>query len=417
MQGIHFTYAIGLVAGPLLAEAFAASALTHEDWHLSNSTWNISLQASDNTSQLTSVETTSIATTPEEADDTFTGVYFVNAAILFFCAVGCFAVMFTQERYIRIYVDDDDEDLKKEKTNCVNKYVLFLVPMMSLFHIFHLGLMIGYQGMLVAFVVKRLGFSRTEAPLVLSVYYVAFIVGRGLGIVVSRHVTSAGMLFGNLGIILCGLLLEMFVSPVWSSVVWISSPLIGLGMSTVFPASLIWFETQIPMDGKIASVVMIVGSLGVMGIPPLVGNLLDQRETSSFDFVFVAADVLAILLFAIMYGVAKRRRKRGIDTLHVDSFNDMDKFGRDRASSACSGLSIGSGCSFRHFSVSRLPSVFSNGSAQLRRSSCRRCSDVTTTNMARLAVPQLRHVVAASLVNTPMNMHGQTPLAIYRLLG
>ncbi len=345
------------------------------------------------------------------------GVYFLTAALFLLCAVAYFGVAAFQERYVRIRNEFNKEDLAETKSDWVNKYVLFLVPLMSLLHACHLGLEVTYQGLLVSFVVRCLHLSRADASFILSVYYSAYLLGRCLGSLTARHISCSLLLFLNLGIVFTSLLLELLLTPVWSRIIWITAALNGLGSSTVIPASIIWLDTQIRITGNVASIAMVTGSLGMMGIPALTGNLMEKHlAVSIFDVILLSTNIMAILLYVTIFAASKRRQRGQEDPMFDDdeeaeiSEHDLDK---DREVSVYSGASRSSKSSYRHYSVSRAPSVFGSEGISLRRLS----GGPPGPGSPGLDVSRFRQTVTASLINTPMNMRGQTPLVIHRLMG
>ena len=149
-------------------------------------------------------------------------------------------------------------------------YVLLTALMFFLY----VGLEIGFGGWAYSFAIEGAHLDTGIAALVVSVYWIAFTVGRAAAGFASRRWPGAELVWGGA---LCGAVgagvLALF--PASPAVLFGSAVLLGVGFAPIFPTAFGLAAARYPaVAGTVSSVLVLGGSLGGTVLPYAQGRLL-----------------------------------------------------------------------------------------------------------------------------------------------
>jgi MFS family permease len=111
------------------------------------------------------------------------------------------------------------------------------------------------------------------------------------------------MLCGNLALTFGAFVLLLGLADFWSDILWISTAIAGLGLSTMFITAVIWISHVLPFSGTISSTIFTGTSIGDI-VSPIATSQMIQKSAPMWCVVFEAVVslglvlVLVILLFA-----------------------------------------------------------------------------------------------------------------------
>lgn len=155
-----------------------------------------------------------------------------------------------------------------------------------------------FAGFLTTFLVKELNWSSYEGSYITSGHWAAFATGRFLGIFLVRCVKPANLIFASSLTVLLSMLGFMMTSMYDVMIgVWIFSILLGIAVSVIFPAVIMWTELRfIRVTGKIASIFVMAAAVGFMVNPIFLGLLMDAFSPMWFCYVLFGETVLMMFL-------------------------------------------------------------------------------------------------------------------------
>jgi fucose permease len=154
-----------------------------------------------------------------------------------------------------------------------------------------------------------------------SVFWITFSVGRLVGIVVIKFISMSSMIFIFSVIYTSGSVLFL-LAVIFDQVIleWVSIGVIGFGMSVLFSLVFSWLSKNVrTLTGKMASIFFIFMSVGNMGVPILIGYLMDKVSQMWFiysniclSFAMFANFIFALVSFNLMKRVHKRSEKANV---------------------------------------------------------------------------------------------------------
>jgi hypothetical protein len=179
-----------------------------------------------------------------------------------------------------------------------------LLTLLFFFFFLYVGMEITYGGLLLAFVVEKLGWSKTKGSLITSVFYGSFAVARGLSIFLAKCLTPSIFIITDLiltTIALIGLLICIDTNP---AMLWYLNVVLGFGMASIFPSGISWAEQYIDLTGKATASFVVGSALGEMLVPAFTGFLFEQKGPMSLLYILTGSSLLSIVIYIIMQNLA-----------------------------------------------------------------------------------------------------------------
>uniref|UniRef100_A0A1I8HGN4 MFS domain-containing protein n=1 Tax=Macrostomum lignano TaxID=282301 RepID=A0A1I8HGN4_9PLAT len=155
--------------------------------------------------------------------------------------------------------------------------------------------------------------SARGAAALQAAFFAGFLVGRGLGVVVSRWARPTGILLAHLVACLAALATLSLSESTWLA--FAGTAAFGLAVSVLYATGVTWLEQRLPVAGPVACSWLIGGQLGMSALPPLAGYLLvspaagpaSVMHLALGSFAVASATFLGMLTMASDFGRCWRR--------------------------------------------------------------------------------------------------------------
>ncbi|ELU16943.1 hypothetical protein CAPTEDRAFT_216230 [Capitella teleta] len=256
IQALAFTIALGSTCAPLLARPFLATLYYH------NASYSIS--SINHTANVSNKDESIPATT-------ISHLYLIISSILLISAI-LYALLYMKDR-----LKLDQHDTPKGISE---------------------GLEVSFGGLVFTFAVDHLTWNTNEAVYLTFAYWACVAAGRGLGIILVRHISPRKIVLLDLSGAFAALVVMAACSGRHVAVEWLCSCLLGLSLSTLVATTLNLAYAYIQLSGKLASIFMCCNYVGIMVLPGLTGALFRMVHGMCFVFVCLATVVAMVIVFA-----------------------------------------------------------------------------------------------------------------------
>lgn len=188
--------------------------------------------------------------------------------------------------------ENPDESKSITKENARPKSDKRIISLLIMFFLFFAGAEITFSNWIYTHGLKS-GFLTIETSAYLtSAFWGTFMIGRFLGIGVSRRFTSLQIIWVDLIGGLSSLLL-MLVFPNSVLVLWVCSALIGLFVATRFPTGMNLAEEMNAVSARITSLFFVAASISAMISPWIVGQFIERSNSQILIWVVMINLILA----------------------------------------------------------------------------------------------------------------------------
>lgn len=188
--------------------------------------------------------------------------------------------------------ENPDESKSITKENARPKSDKRIISLLIMFFLFFAGAEITFSNWIYTHGLKS-GFLTIETSAYLtSAFWGTFMIGRFLGIGVSRRFTSLQIIWVDLIGGLSSLLL-MLVFPNSVLVLWVCSALIGLFVATGFPTGMNLAEEMNAVSARITSLFFVSASISAMISPWIVGQFIERSNSQILIWVVMINLILA----------------------------------------------------------------------------------------------------------------------------
>ena len=304
MQGLHFSYAIGMTVGPLIAEPFLSPEIRRE-----NSTI-ISVDNGTTAEFFNLTNATSVADIIN-AESKIEIPFAICSLALCLSAVLLFVLYFTspytetlrsasQAKVTssgRHMVDKDEEQSNLIPVETSKEYFYKIIVLGSMLLCFYSGIELNTFTFLPDFVIySDLRLTKSKGAYMLSVLSAVFACCRGISIIVATRVKTSHMLYTNMLLIGIGNAILLFFGNSSEQWTWIGLIVMGIGYSCVFPGIYAFLEERINVTNSVCGCFMFASSIATTTNPILIGYFI---ETSPMIFVYinVVSLVVCLLIF------------------------------------------------------------------------------------------------------------------------
>lgn len=179
-------------------------------------------------------------------------------------------------------------------------WTLPLAWMIALFNFIHVGFESGMGGWLTTYADRLNGDAVLHLLSPTFLYFLFFVVGRGVAPVIFRFLREEQVLLLDLGIMLAGMLIILSAG----NLLWlgIGAAVAGFGTSSVFPTNLSRFtRTFGPTARRRATPFFICGTLGATSITWLIGFLSNRLGTLKTGMFALLGCVLGLLVLQLIF--------------------------------------------------------------------------------------------------------------------
>ena len=187
-----------------------------------------------------------------------------------------------------------------------NPWLIILLA--SLFFIY-VGIEGGFGGWIYSYVtVGNLVNDRT-ASYINSIFWGGLTFGRLISIPLARKIKPEKYLLGNFGLAVASLAL-IIIWPRNEAIVWIVSGGFGLSLSSIFPTLVSLGEKRIKVTGRVMSFFLMGGSVGVLIMPALLGQIFDYFGSYYVMVTLFAATCLGMIVLLSFLFVSNREDQK-----------------------------------------------------------------------------------------------------------
>lgn len=232
------------------------------------------------------------------------GSIFVTTLLLAVPLLGCAAFIALLPKQIDApegTVVDNSHDPKPAAI-----WVTGLAWTIALFNFVHVGFESGIGGWLTTYAERLHGEPVTGLFSPIFLYFLFFVIGRGVAPVYFRYLDEDRVLFIDIGLMLAGMVTILSAG----SVLWlgVGAALSGFGASSVFPTNLSRFTKAFgPTATRRATPLFISGTLGGASVTWLIGFVSNQSESLRYG-MFVLLGCVGLLI-VVQLGLVLRAAK------------------------------------------------------------------------------------------------------------
>ena len=304
MQVLHFSWAFGAFTAPLIAKHFIQEEISEE---CSNSTTVVNI-TSVNINYSSNINETSC----DVPSSQFSYAYYVTASLFLPSLVAFIFYAFRREligrcctEHTRAQSPNERQSNSENDETSATKYPLcYLIILFNLifsFMFIYVGLEAGFGSLIFTVAVTgELGFSKSSAALLQSVYWGTFAFTRLISVtLVILKVRATIMIMGNIfGSFVASLIMTFYVhSP---TAIWLGSAVLGMSYASIFPTVMTWMSENAKASGKATAVLVTGGTLGDIVLPAVMGALVANVNPDSliyftFSGVIVSAGIAALM--------------------------------------------------------------------------------------------------------------------------
>lgn len=306
LQSIHFAFAIGGAISPFVTGPFLAP----------EKNMNTTSAVTGNTSI---ANHTNNATTSDSSDFPWTESrlyvpYSIAAFLALTATVPLFVLACTSKRPSDVKsvksVSSVDEDIDEERNiqKLSTGMKAFVLIILMVFLGIYCAMEDGFNSFLATFCVSKLKWTKYMASIVTAVFWISYTVARFIGIFLARIFKPVKLMFILTVLVILGFL-GFFLSAQFKVYegIWISSGVVGLAMSMIFPLVFAWTEESIlPVTGFVASLFLIAASLGSMINPIVLGFLMDNSSPMWLAYIMLGESVINLMVLCLAWTVASR---------------------------------------------------------------------------------------------------------------
>ncbi|KAF8785945.1 sodium-dependent glucose transporter 1A-like isoform X1 [Argiope bruennichi] len=307
LQGLHFTYGIGGFFAPLLAAPFLSAHVPTipRDLTLLGVTQNLTTEVIAAAVNFTEEK---MVTVNETSIPSITYAYTI-VGVLATLVCGCFVLVFSLASNEKSNTEEDKQENIRDPGL---PFTIVVVILACLQTGLISGVEVSFAQMLTSYVVhSEHGLTKVVGSYMTSVYWGAFTLTRGLSIFLACKISVRKILAFDLLLSVASALVLLTIGT-WSVTgLWVGTAMLGVGVASIFPATLSWVEKYININNRIASVFTLVSSILEMTVPLSISIYLGTQPNVLFHFM-TSATISAMVLFIILNVILKRKGKKYI---------------------------------------------------------------------------------------------------------
>ncbi|XP_053406333.1 sodium-dependent glucose transporter 1-like [Mercenaria mercenaria] len=314
IQMTHVLTALGGIISPLITQPFVRepTGVQQPARNFSYKTPNTTLSTlSDNTiitprTILISQNSSGVTYPNVNEEDTNVQYAFLITGVLVFTAAVPFLVAFFQKRVLKKATRQySNESVDKNKLPKLIKQIILCIMFVNSFvATAYIDL---FPSFLTTFLMSQLNWTQKAASSVTSLFFGMYAVGNFIGVFILAYITPAKLIvtsYISSGITLLGVLLSVLFEQ--TELVWVTVALSGITMSGILPTLFTWTQEHVtPITARIASGLLISGSVGVMANPLLLGYMMDVYSPMWFIYLSLGETVVCSLLFATAFTLSR----------------------------------------------------------------------------------------------------------------
>ena len=307
---LHFGFGLGGLLAPQIARPFISDVIQDADDSLYNKDQNISVINYENYS-ICSNDSMCISRNATNNPliiypFIISGGVFVATALPFFLfqAIDCVSPATDEE-----YIEEDEDDEEKAKlcsvASCASEHTCFGIIMLLLLFLYYMQVVGGehvYGKWIYSFALETdTGFTKDQATLLVSLFWFCHMSGRGIGMILSKFIHITYIIIGDIA----GLMVSSIALSIWGHkvpmVLWVFTAAMGLLVSPMFPAGLLWANLHMRINPITLTICMMGGSAGHLVYVYMGGFFLEYFGTERVMLTEVIYAVTIAVIFILMH--------------------------------------------------------------------------------------------------------------------
>lgn len=290
MQALHFSFAAGAFASPIIAKL-----LFRSDVNSTTASGSVN-GTNSSTNTLTAAPVPKAPVVPSIISNSM-WAYIVIGSFVFLISF-LFFVLYSRGSMSR------DKARTSSGKPLVAKRHMAIVCLLFFFFFAYVGAEVAYGSYIFTFAREYAGMDRAQAAGLNSLFWGSFATCRGLAIFFAACIYPGTMILLSLvGSTVSSLLLCLFSSQYVA--LWVCTALYGASMATTFPSGISWVEQYTTVTGHTAAVFVVGAALGEMVLPALLGFLLGKFHTHPLlMYLALITATFTAILFPVMYKLA-----------------------------------------------------------------------------------------------------------------
>lgn len=289
MQALHFSFAAGAFASPIIAKLVFGSGST----------------PTNSTPPVISAQTT-------KAPDAHTLIRYVHSrtstlkSMWAYIVIGCFVLLTSLLFFILFFRGSRTREKARSVSGkpLVAKHHSALIMLLFFFFFAYVGAEVAYGSFIYTYAKDYANMPQAQAAGLNSLFWATFAACRGLAIFFAACIYPGTMILLSLvGSTVSSLLLCLFSRE--RMALWICTGLYGASMATTFPSGISWVEQYTTVTGHTASVFVVGAALGEMVLPALVGFLLGAfPDHPLLMYLSLITATFTSIIFPVMFKLA-----------------------------------------------------------------------------------------------------------------
>lgn len=184
-----------------------------------------------------------------------------------------------------------------------------LIVIFGLLLLVYSGIEIAIGGWTTIYLNASTGMALERAAIVVSGFWLALTVGRGIGSILGLHVEAVTLLRLTIGLLLAGtILLATSVGDVGRSIAALL--IIGIASGPIFPSALSLIARITQGQSSAITIVLAIGNMGGALIPPLIGMILRTSGPNAVATTFLLLSCTVLLLLGLTHLVQPATAQR-----------------------------------------------------------------------------------------------------------
>lgn len=290
MQALHFSFAAGAFASPIIAKLLFGH-------HSDNSSSNTSLMSGHASKTIDAVLSFSHPKRTSTMDLPSMWAYIVIGAFVLLVSLLFFSMYFCSST-------NSNRTKTASGKQMFSKHHNTLIVLLSMFFFFYVGSEVAYGSYIFTYGKDYVHMEESQAAGLNSLFWGAFAAGRGLAISFAACLHPGTLILLSLvGTTVSSLLLCLFSQNY--PMLWACTALYGISMSTTFPSGISWVEQYTTVTGRSAAIFVVGAALGEMVLPALLGFFLGHVQNHPLlMYLTLCTAIFTSILFPVLYKLA-----------------------------------------------------------------------------------------------------------------
>ena len=290
MQALHFVFGLGAIVGPQLVAPFLAQPVDR----------NISMATDMNVSHVNETVLPNVSM----GDSMVQIPYGIAGSVT--CVIGIiFLILFVKDGAIphAIMKDDPSKNKGKAGENEFKQYKVIrisIIVILTCFYMAMITVLVAMSSLMVMFCVQHLGWSKSMAVNLTTVFWASFTISRGIGILLIKCLRPRTIIFADICIALIGFVPLLFALTWHPAVMWVGSVVIAGALAPVYASGISWANEHIKVTEAVSSVFVIGSSASSIYGPILIVYLMEEVGYMWFIYFLFANCVACLALMIIM---------------------------------------------------------------------------------------------------------------------